>query len=117
MARIIEEKKGTHRHLHYAQQAVESVELRSTDGDANDGQRRLASQHTGEVSSATGGGDDDLDAARGGLLAELHHEVRRAVGRGDAHLKGDVKLGQYVEAGFECWHVRVGAHSDGDEGR
>ena len=86
------------------------------DRDADDGQRRLRSEHPGEVGRATGARDDDLDAARRGFLGVAEQAVRRPVGRDDLQFRGHAELVQDRDGVLEGREVRAAAADDAHYG-
>ena len=70
-------------HLDDGEEGIEAGEL-AEDWNAEDREEGLGRDHAGEMGSATGAGDDDANAAIGGLAGELCHEAGGAMGGDDA---------------------------------
>ena len=69
------------RHLYDGQQRIHALEAAAFQGDADDRQRRIAGNDTGQMSSHTGTDDKGTDAPFFGCRNEFPDSSRRAVGR------------------------------------
>ncbi len=87
------------RHLCDGEEGVSSAQTAGGDGDTDDGQSTVRSDHTGQMSSHSGAGDDDAKAFMFGFLCQLGSLFRIAVSA------TDVKIGSNAEfiQGFLDW--------------
>ena len=89
------------------------MERATLDGDADDGKEGVGGDDAGQVGRAAGGGDDDPDAALGGVGGEVHDDVGGAVRAHDANLGLDAQLPERVDASLDFGQVGVAAHENG----
>ena len=73
--------RDSRRHLYDGQQRIHALEAAAFQGDADDRQRRIAGNDTGQMSSHTGTDDKGTDAPFFGCRNEFPDSSRRAVGR------------------------------------
>ncbi len=72
--------------------------------------------HAGQMSRATGGGDEDLDAARFGSGDVLRGLLGRAMRGEDAALVRDIEARERLGRVAHGFPIAFAAHDDADEG-
>ena len=101
-------------HLEDAVEGIDSAEGFGLDGDADDGKRGEAGDHTGEMGGTAGGGDDDFESASSSGFGVLKHGVGGAVGADDFDFVGDAEGFEGFGGGKDRFEVAFTAHDDAD---
>ena len=100
-------------HLDDGQQRVHSVQVGQRHRHPDHRQRGEGGHHAGQMGSATGTSDDDLDATSVGGTPEPHHLLGHAMGRDDVGLVGHAELVEHLGGGLHRRPVGVRPHDDG----
>ena len=84
------------------------------DGDAEDWNGCLCSDHPGEVGGSAGASDDDLDATLAGRRCIFCHQGRSSVSTNDFTLMRDIEFCQCLMRMTHRFPIRCTTHDDAD---
>ena len=103
-------------HLHRREQRIETFERLALHRNAQNGQRGISGNHSGQMRGASRGGDDDLEPICFSLRSKFRGEFRGAMRREHAVFMRYRKILERIARGAHDFPIGLAAHDDGDQG-